>query len=110
MGVSEPTGDPGSIATSETLTSVIPIYSSWATYSGTDILTQGYPPETAYSVPGFISALLQIPIKVPNSTQHLNGLDVGAGVQRVAFYLTPYFPLVSGPTPQPSSVIGVYLK
>jgi hypothetical protein len=107
MGVAQPTGDPGSIATSETPASVVPVYSSWARYSGTDIFR--YPPETVYSVPGFVSALFQIPIKVPKSFQYLYGTDVGNGVQRVAFYLTPYPPVASGFT-LPSSVIGVYLK
>jgi uncharacterized protein (TIGR03437 family) len=108
MGVAQPTGDPGSIATSETLASVVPVYSSWGRYSGTDIFR--YPPETAYSVPGFVSALFQIPIKVPNSFQYLYGTDVGNGVQRVAFYLTSYPPIAGGIFPPPSSVIGVYLK
>jgi hypothetical protein len=64
---------------------------------------------TVYSVPGFVSALFQIPIQVPTSIQSL-GMDVGNGVQRAGFYLTPYFPLSYGPGPPLSSVIGVYLK
>jgi uncharacterized protein (TIGR03437 family) len=105
MGVADPSGDPGSIATSQTLASVVPVYSSWAP----DLLT--YSPETVYSVPGFVSALFQIPIKAPNSFQYLNGTNVGNGVQRVPFYLSAYPPYIdSGDTPPPSSVIGVYLK
>ena len=109
MGVAQPSLTPGSIAISKTLFSVLPIYSSWAGYAETDMLGT-YPPEAAYSVPGFVSALLQVPIQVPNSIQSLGGTDVGNGVQRVPFYLTPYSPVVTGLIPPPSSVIGVYLK
>ncbi len=104
MGVTNPTGDPGSIATSQTLASVVPVYSSWAP----DTLM--YSAETVYTVPGFVSALFQIPIKAPNSFQYLNGTDVGNGVQRVAFYLSAYPRIDSLDTPPPSSLIGVYLK
>jgi hypothetical protein len=109
MGVAQPSLTPGSIAISKTLFSVLPIYSSWAGYAETDMLGT-YPPEAAYSVPGFVSALLQVPIQVPNSIQSLGGTDVGNGVERVPFYLTPYSPVVTGLIPPPSSVIGVYLK
>jgi uncharacterized protein (TIGR03437 family) len=109
MGVAQPSLTPGSIAISKTLFSVLPIYSSWAGYTETDMLGT-YPPEAAYSVPGFVSALLQVPIQVPNSIQSLGGTDVGNAVQRVPFYLTPYSPVVTGLIPPPSSVIGVYLK
>src|ERR1035438_8732343 len=109
MGVAQPSLTPGSVAISKTLASVLPIYSSWADIFDTDFYTS-YPPLTAYSVPGFVSALLQIPIQVPNSIQSLGGTDVGNGVQRVPFYLTTYSPVVTGLIPPPSSVIGVYLK
>lgn len=112
MGVNHPSLTPGSIATSKTLAAVIPIYSPWA-YTGETISpeTPPPPPVTAYSVPGFVSALLQIPIQVPTSIGSLGGTDVGNGVQRVPFALGPYTPPFEGPTPSaPSSVIGVYLK
>jgi uncharacterized protein (TIGR03437 family) len=112
MGVAHPSLTPGSIATSKTLAAVIPIYSPWA-YSGETITpeTPPPPPVTVYSVPGFVSALFQVPIQVPTSIQSLGGTDLGNGVQRVAFALGPYTPPFEGPAPSaPSSVIGFYLK
>ncbi len=107
MGVAQPSRTPGSIATSKTLATVVPIYSTWA-YSGETFTPP--PPALAYSVPGFVSLLFQLPILVPNSPQSLGGTDVGNGVQRVPFSLTPYYAPFNGPGPPASSVIGVYLK
>ena len=110
MGVAQPSLTPGSVAISKTLASVLPIYSSWADIVDTDFYTS-YPPLTAYSVPGFVSALLQIPIQVPSSIQSLFGTDVGNGVQRVPLSLTTYGPPVEGFVPPPAaSGINVYLK
>jgi uncharacterized protein (TIGR03437 family) len=110
MGVAQPSFTPGSIATAKTLASVLPIYSSWADIVDTDFYTS-YPPLTAYSVPGFVSALLQIPIQVPSSLQSLGGTDVGNGVERVPLSLTVYGPPVLGFVPPPALTgINVYLK
>jgi hypothetical protein len=43
------------------------------------------------------------------SVQNLNGVDMGNGVQRVEFFLTPYSPLEEGITPPPPSTIGIYV-
>jgi uncharacterized protein (TIGR03437 family) len=110
MGVAQPSFTPGSVATSKTLAVVPPIYSSWADIVDTDFYTS-YPPLTAYSVPGFVSALFQIPIQVPSSIQSLGGTDVGNGVQRVPLSLSIYGPPVLGFVPPPAgSGINVYLK
>jgi len=111
MGVAQPWQTPGSIAISDRVAAVSPIYSSWADIVDANTFTS-YPPLTVYSVPGFVSALFQIPIQVPNSLQYLGGTEVGNGVQRVPLSLTAYPPPEEGTIPPPASNVGisVYLK
>lgn len=103
LGVAKSPITPGSIATEKTLVSVMdPFYSPWES-------SPEAPP--VYSVPRFVSALLQIPIQVPVSISSLGGTDVENGVKRVPFYLIGSAALEGTlPPPAPSNSIGVYVK
>jgi uncharacterized protein (TIGR03437 family) len=109
MGVANAPFASGAIAPSAIALSVSPEYASWAHFSGINAFT--YPPEIFSTVPGFVSALEQVSIQVPDSLQNLGGTAAGNGVERVPFYLTPYPPTVPpGDVPPPTSIIGVYAK
>ncbi len=105
MGATNPQVIPGSIAHSTGVVPVTAVYTSWKRYS--------YPnppgPEIVYSLPGYLSALFQIPVKVP-AVAPSNGTGVGAGdVQRVLVGLQ--FALsFSSSIPPASNMVGVYVK
>jgi len=100
---------PGAVTHTGAVVAVPAQYSSWADYTGGNVLM--YPPEIFTSVPGFVSALDQVSIKVPNSVQNLNPTPVGyGGVQRVSFHLSIYPPYAHGLLPPPTSVVGAYLQ
>ena len=105
MGATNPPIVPGSIATSLNVTPIVPVYSSWKTFSFNPPASA----ETVYSMPGFVSAMFQIPIRVPASLQLLGGVDVGNGVQRVPVGLL-FSIRASGGSMLASNLIGVYLK
>jgi uncharacterized protein (TIGR03437 family) len=105
MGATNPPVAPGSIARSDTIMPVSPVYSSWIPAN------PFMPPakQSVSSLPGFVSALLQVKVQVPDSVQSLGGTDVGNGVQRVPFGLRVSPPITSD-IPIASNIIGVYVK
>ena len=109
MGVAQPSLTPGSIATSKTLATVIPIYSPWA-YSGETLHKTPPPPALAYSVPGFVSLLFQSQFRC---RIHFSLLAAPMWATecsaRVSIWPHTYAPF-DGPGQPASSVIGVYLK
>jgi uncharacterized protein (TIGR03437 family) len=105
MGATNPPIVPGSIATSLNVTPIVPVYSSWKMFSFNPPASA----ETVYSIPGFVSAMFQIPISVPASLQSLGGVDVGNGVQRAPVGLL-FSILASSVSPLASNFVGVYLK
>ncbi|HEX5430776.1 MAG TPA: SBBP repeat-containing protein, partial [Bryobacteraceae bacterium] len=105
VGAADPPVDPGAIADSHGAAPAHAIYSSWQRGS-----LGGIPPgETASTSPGFISAVFQITVEVPDSIASLGGTDAGNEVRRVPLALVPRAP---GPYPDPplSNQVGVYLK
>jgi uncharacterized protein (TIGR03437 family) len=105
-GATNPPIAPGSIATSLKVTPIVPVYSSWKGYSNPPVAG-----EAVYSIPGFVSAIFQIPIHVP--LQGVGGVDVGNGVHRAPVGLvfsvsaSSVSPRASNPA---SNFVGVYVK
>jgi uncharacterized protein (TIGR03437 family) len=82
-----------------------PVYSTWQRASPGETP----PPETVNPAPGLISAVFQVGMQVPASSQNLGGTAVGNGVQRVLVGLQ--FQLsVSSDIPPASNLVGVYVK
>lgn len=103
-GATNPPVITGSIASS---TSIVPVAKLWATWQRCGLCVAP-PPEPVYSLPGFLSAMFQIQVQVPNPPPA--GTQFGNGVQRVgiAFFLNP--PPLS-PVAQPASnFVEVYVK
>jgi uncharacterized protein (TIGR03437 family) len=106
MGATNVPVVPGSIAQSDTVTPVTPVYASWR--RGFDSLLNPVP-EIVSSLPGFVSALFQIRIQVPASTQIFGGTTLTNGVQRVPVALL-FSLFTSSRAPLASNVVAVYLK
>jgi uncharacterized protein (TIGR03437 family) len=104
MGAAVPPPVPGSIAHSQTIVPVTPVYSSLQTYPIGGMLV----PLPVSSVPGFVSALFQIGAQIPSNIQKF-GTPLDNGVRRLAmalqFALAP-----STALPPASNYISVYAK
>jgi uncharacterized protein (TIGR03437 family) len=91
---------PGSIAHNAAVATGIPVYASWNRTADAEIVS---------FVPDFVSALVQIRVKVPDPLPNFGGTALSNGVQRVPVGLSPIsqqfyvYPLVS-------NLVSVYLK
>jgi hypothetical protein len=104
MGAAAGLFAPGSIAQSDALSPVTPIYSPWenATPEMNAI------PLAVSSVPGFVSAVFQVQVPIPSNIQNLGGTDAGNGVQRVEVGLLLDVNLeINFPV---SNLVGVYVQ
>jgi uncharacterized protein (TIGR03437 family) len=104
MGTTIPPSVPGSIAHSTVAVPVTPVYATWKRYN----LPVPPDPETVYTLPGYLSAALQIPMLVP-PVETLGGVADANGVRHVLvglqFQLAP-----STSFPPASNLVGVYVK
>jgi uncharacterized protein (TIGR03437 family) len=105
LGETKPMVAFNSVANSNATVPVQPIYTTW---TRANINGPG-PPTPVYSVPGFISAMFQIQIQVPNPLPG-GGMDVGNGVHQVPIGLLLSPPPLSSITIPVSNVADVYLK
>jgi uncharacterized protein (TIGR03437 family) len=105
MGVTNPPVNPGAVARAADAVPVTPVFSSWATFSPGSTT----PPEAVTTVPGYVSAMFQIRIRVPDGIQNLYGTALPNGVRRVQLGLRFQIP-VSSFIPIATNVIGVYVK
>ena len=97
---------PGAIASSSAVVPITPTYSSWQRGGPTSQPA----PLVVTSVPGFVSAMFQIQIQVPDSPQVWAGYPMLAnGVVRAALGLQSQVYVSSAPRIA-SNVIGVYVK
>jgi uncharacterized protein (TIGR03437 family) len=90
---------------SQTGIPLTPVYSTWQLPSP----LQNPPPEIVTRANGFISAVFQVAMQVPDSIQNLGGVSVGNGVRRVVVGLQFKLPF-SGEIPPASNLVGVYVK
>jgi uncharacterized protein (TIGR03437 family) len=104
MGAALPPPVPGSIAHSQAIVPVTAVFASLQTYPIGGMLV----PLTVTSVPGFVSALFQVSVPIPNSIQNY-GTVLDNGVRRLPvalqFALSP-----SSAIPPASNYISVYAK
>jgi uncharacterized protein (TIGR03437 family) len=105
MGATDPPVDPGSIARSDSVTPVTPVYVSWKRGFSIGPAT----PEMVSSLPGFVSALFQIHIQVPASLQSLGGTMLPNGIESVPVGLYLALP-VSTYYPPTSNIVNVFVK
>ena len=105
MGAVAPPPVPGSIAQSAASVATTTVYATWKRYSNPSVPPD---PETVYTLPGYLSAVLQIPMLVP-PVDTLGGVADANGVRRVLvglqFQLAP-----STSFPPASNLVGVYVK
>jgi uncharacterized protein (TIGR03437 family) len=104
LGDTKPMVAFNSVANSNVVVPVQPIYSTWTPKS----INGPGPPTPVYSVPGFISAMFQIAVQVPNPLP--GGTDVGNSVHQVPIALLLGPPPLSSITVPVSNVVNVYLK
>ena len=77
MGLTNPPVVPGSIAHSTSIQPATGVYSTW-TYAWTSAPRRPTPPETVISIPGFLSSIFKIQVKVSDAVIYLSGvLDNG---------------------------------
>jgi uncharacterized protein (TIGR03437 family) len=100
LGAAGLSADPGSIAHNPAVATVIPVYASWNRTADA---------ETVSFVPDFVSALLQIRVKVPDPLPGAGGTAPSNGVQRVAIGLS-LIPQQYYVYPLVSNLVSVYLK
>jgi uncharacterized protein (TIGR03437 family) len=93
VGMTNPEAAPGSIATSTGISPVTPLYSTWSTYQT---------PLSITSIPGFISAVFEIPVVVPLSFNP-------PGTTRAEFQLIYELPAGSLLFPA-SNTVGIYVQ
>jgi len=106
LGATEPRVAFNSIANSAGVVPSQPIYSTWQPKT----LSAPSLPIAVYSVPGFVSAMFQIPIQVPNALPAGFGMDVGDGVRQVPIGLLLAPPPISSITIPASNVVAVYVR
>ena len=102
IGATSPSLAPGSIASFTQLSPAAALYSTWQTFSFMAI-----PPLSLYSMPGFVSGILQIPMQVPASVLS-NAQSTANGVSRIGVGLQ--FQVIPEVIPPASNVIGLYVK
>lgn len=106
LGAANMPFSPGAIASSSGVVPITPTYSSWQRGGPTSQPA----PLVVTSVPGFVSAMFQIQIQVPDSPQVWAGYPMLAnGVVRAALGLQSQVYVSSAPRIA-SNVIGVYVK
>jgi uncharacterized protein (TIGR03437 family) len=103
MGATDPPVEPGSIAHSDSVVPMTPVYASWKRG-----LSFNPTPEMVHSLPGFVSGMFQIPVQVPTSIQNL-GTTLANGVQRVPVTLYLTLPVSSNYAPT-SNVVDLFVK
>ncbi len=104
MGAAAPPLVPGSIAQSAASMAITTVYATWKRYNP----SVPPDPETVYTLPGYLSAVFQMPILVP-PVDTLGGVADANGVRRVLvglqFALAP-----STSFPPASNLVAVYVK
>jgi uncharacterized protein (TIGR03437 family) len=105
MGVAAPPPAPGSIARSTATTPVMPVYATWQRYNISSVPV----PETVTSLPGYVSAVFQIPLAVPTAVETLGGAADANGVRQVPVGLQ--FAVAPSTTfPPASNLVWLYVK
>lgn len=104
LGATDPPVNPGAVADSHGVMPVKAVYSSWQSFSILDTPTG----EMASSSPGFIFAVIQVSVQVPDSIENL-GKDVGNGVHRAPLELMAGAPILRA-VPPLSNDVAVYVK
>jgi uncharacterized protein (TIGR03437 family) len=105
MGATNPPAPPGSIARSTAVVPLTAVYFSWDMGTFPTVTD----PETVYSLPGYLSALFQIPAKVPALAPGI-GTPVGTGDVRRVLVGLQFNLAFSSYIPPVSNMIGVYVR
>lgn len=104
MGATDPPVAPGSVAHS---TSIVPVKGVYSTWTHASPGTPPPPPEPVSSIPGFLSAIFEIHVKVPDSITNF-GMPQSNGTQLA--YIGVLFQPQVYVYPAVSNSVGVYVK